>query len=296
MSTELSKGRASLIALSLSLSSAPPVYAQVADTSIRAAVAPEPRGRLVDIGGRRLHLYCTGKGAPTTILLSGASAFSLDWYPVQRELSKASRVCSYDRAGLAWSDPGPRPHTEAQALLDLHTLLSKAKEGGPFLLVGHSLGGHLARLYAARYPREVADILILDSRVETTLQNVNGRFVRGTDAALPRAVPSPRLTLADSERDLTPAEQQGVAQFRKFVGPPTIDETYAKLPPEIQRLRLWAMSQPSSVVADFNAYGGEEAVLSLADRIHNPEQLRAATDRDWPHAGHASGEHQSRLG
>src|SRR5262245_64997123 len=82
-----------------------------------------PPGRLIDVGGRKLHLYCTGSGSPTLILMAGGSAFSIDWVLVQPRVAESTRVCSYDRAGLGWSDPGPADETVEQTISDLHRLL-----------------------------------------------------------------------------------------------------------------------------------------------------------------------------
>jgi len=100
-----------------------------------------PPGKLVDVGGYRLHLNCTGKNGATIVLISGAGDFSFDWGLVQSGVSRFARVCSYDRAGLAWSDPGPTPHTMGQDAYELHTLLKAARIKGPYVLVGHSVGG-----------------------------------------------------------------------------------------------------------------------------------------------------------
>src|SRR5215470_6105674 len=101
---------------------------------------PAP-GRLIDVGGRKLHLYCTGTGSPTVILVAGGGAFSIDWALVQPKVAHDTRVCSYDRAGLAWSDRGPADETVEQTVSDLHILLRNAGEKGPYLLVGASVGG-----------------------------------------------------------------------------------------------------------------------------------------------------------
>lgn len=115
------------------------------------------------MGGYRLHLYCTGKGSPTVILESGYGGSSLDWFEVQPEISKFARVCSYDRAGYGWSDPGPQPRTSAIEAQELHSLLRHAGVPDPYILAGHSLGGFMVRLYAARYPSEVAGIVLIDA-------------------------------------------------------------------------------------------------------------------------------------
>lgn len=122
-----------------------------------------PPGRLVDVGGYRLHLYCLGEGSPTVILEAGGGNPWLSWYKVQPQVAPLSRVCAYDRAGLGWSDPSPRPRTALVITEELHTLLQNAGITGPFVLVGHSLGGMDARMFASRYPSEVTGVVLVDS-------------------------------------------------------------------------------------------------------------------------------------
>jgi hypothetical protein len=100
----------------------------------RIDIGPAP-GRLVDVGGRKLHLRCTGSGSPTVILEAGASAFALDWSLVQPEIARTNRVCSYDRAGSGWSDPRGEVETPARVVLDLHTALAAAGEKPPFVVL-----------------------------------------------------------------------------------------------------------------------------------------------------------------
>src|SRR5215472_13725174 len=100
-----------------------------------------PPGQMIDIGGRKLHLYCTGKGSPSVVLVAGGGAFSIDWALVQPKIAEHTRVCSYDRAGLGWSDPGPAEETVEETVSDLHALLRASDERGPYVLVGASIGG-----------------------------------------------------------------------------------------------------------------------------------------------------------
>lgn len=140
-----------------------------------ATAALDAPGRLVDIGGRRLHINCTGAGAPTVVLESGASAFSFDWWFVQPEIAKSNRVCSYDRAGYAWSDPGG-PETPQNGAADLHALLTAAGERGPYVLVGASFGGAIVRWFQLEHPVEVAGLIFVDSTHEDDLfLGVNGK-------------------------------------------------------------------------------------------------------------------------
>lgn len=100
-----------------------------------------PPGRLVDVGGYRLHLHCMGEGTPTVVLDAGLGGGVPDWSTVQPEVSKFARACSYDRAGVAWSDSGVTPRTSKQVVAELHALLGNAGVRVPYVLVGHSIAG-----------------------------------------------------------------------------------------------------------------------------------------------------------
>ncbi len=122
-----------------------------------------PPGRLVDIGGYRLHLQCAGEGSPTVILDAGLVGSTLDWHSVFPEAARFTRVCAYDRGGYGWSDRSTRPRTLDGITADLHTLLERAVERPPYILVGHSLGGLNMWDFASRYPRETAGLVLVDS-------------------------------------------------------------------------------------------------------------------------------------
>lgn len=125
-----------------------------------------PPGQIIEVGSHKMHLHCVGSGSPTVVVDAGNGSFSLEWMPVQEALQTTTRVCVYDRAGYGWSEPGPAPRDGAQAVTELHTLLEAAGEPGPFVLVGHSLGGIHARIYAARYPDQVAGLVLVDTAAE----------------------------------------------------------------------------------------------------------------------------------
>jgi len=126
------------------------------------SAGPMP-GRLVDVGGYRLHLSCTGTGAPTVVLLNGLGETSPLWARVHPTIAATTRVCTYDRAGQGWSDDSPNPADATNAATDLHRLLTVAAESGPFVLAGHSIGGVHALTYTQRYPNDVAGVVLLDS-------------------------------------------------------------------------------------------------------------------------------------
>jgi pimeloyl-ACP methyl ester carboxylesterase len=125
------------------------------------------------VGGYQLHIQCTGTGSPTVVLDAGLTGMSLDWYLVQAEIAKTSRVCSYDRAGMGWSDPGPQPRTPSRIAGELHTLLTNAGIPGPYVLVGHSLAGKNVRMFAIQHPDKVAGMVLVDARGESMDANIS---------------------------------------------------------------------------------------------------------------------------
>jgi pimeloyl-ACP methyl ester carboxylesterase len=130
---------------------------------IRAYPAP---GQMIDVGGYKMHLYCTGAnadGSPTVIMETGLGSTSAAWAFVQPEVTKATRVCSYDRAGMGWSEPGPAPRDARHIAEELHTLLQNANVPSPYVLVGWSYGGLYLREFAGQYGDEVFGLVLLDS-------------------------------------------------------------------------------------------------------------------------------------
>jgi pimeloyl-ACP methyl ester carboxylesterase len=120
-------------------------------------------GQLVDVGGHRLHLYCTGSGSPTVVLEPGGGASSSDFGWIAPAVARDTTVCVYDRAGRGWSDASDGPRDGAQIAADLHTLLARAHVLGPYVLVGHSFGGLYVQSFAAQFPDQVAGMVLLDS-------------------------------------------------------------------------------------------------------------------------------------
>lgn len=118
--------------------------------------------QLVSIGTHRLHIYCIGAGSPAIVIDVGAGESYTSWQSLQEQLAQDTRVCAYDRAGYGQSEPGPMPRHSQQAAGELHRLLQESGEEGPFLLVGHSLGGLNMQVFAANYPEQVAGAVLLD--------------------------------------------------------------------------------------------------------------------------------------
>jgi pimeloyl-ACP methyl ester carboxylesterase len=216
-----------------------PIAGQVATPSTA------PRGQLVDVGGYRLHLHCTGKGSPTVVFENGSADFSFVWDLVQPDVSKFTRACSYDRAGSAWSDPGPMPRSFEQINLELHTALQRASIRGPYVLVGQSYGGFLVRAFAEKYKSEVVGLVLVDAAHENERIMMQDKVVRIRDMAKGGTLPPPRLQLND-------AETKQYAELRQKpteAGPTAVEPPLDKLSTEDQKAELWAIVQPFLPIA-----------------------------------------------
>jgi pimeloyl-ACP methyl ester carboxylesterase len=194
-----------LLTLALVLAASGALW-QVAATASDHQAFPPP-GQLVDVGGRQVHLQISGvdRGLPTVVLEAGVMSASFQWAWVQRDLAEVTRVVSYDRAGLGWSDPLPGERTPQQMVADLHLALERAGISGPYVLVGHSMGGLLVRLFAATYPNEVAGLVLIDpahpdqlTRLSPAAAEEQLRF-RDTLRALPWLQGSARTCQMSSE-------------------------------------------------------------------------------------------------
>lgn len=205
-----------------------------------AAQTPPPPGRLVDLGGHKLHVHCAGKGNPTVVVENGLGDFSFDWVLVQNEVAKSTRICTYDRAGYAWSDLGPMPRTFAQMNLELHDALAKLGERGPFVLAGHSFGGPVIRWYASLYPDEVAGVVQVDAAEEDSRYTYQGKAILIRASAQGKQPPPPHeeMRASDQPPQLPPPQAQ------------PLEPLYLRLPKPQQELQKWAQSQPAIEVAE----------------------------------------------
>jgi pimeloyl-ACP methyl ester carboxylesterase len=155
-----------------------------ADSSLAAP------GRIVDVGGRGLHVQCSGSGLPVVVLANGLGEHSPHWSWIRATVSRTTTVCAYDRAGQAWSDASSEPADGQHIAQDLRALLTAAGLPGPYVLAGHSTGGLYAQVFAARYPDAVAGMVLLDSltpRAMTALPSYPGFYAmfRRASALLP---------------------------------------------------------------------------------------------------------------
>jgi len=139
-------------------------YESVAER--RDLAAAPPPGRLIDVGGHRLHLWCLGTGTPIVVFDSGLGGTAFDWYPVLRDVSGFTTACAYDRAGMGYSDAGPRPRTSRQIAGELAELVRRSEMRLPVVLVGWSYGGLFVRAYASEHESQVAGLILVDASHE----------------------------------------------------------------------------------------------------------------------------------
>jgi len=145
-----------------------------------------PVGEMVAFDGRSSHLHCTGEGAPTVILEAGLDAAgSQAWVRVQPQIARVTRVCSYDRAGVLWSQPRSGPRDARRITDELHALLAAGSESAPYVLVGHSLGGLLSRVYAGRFPADVVGLVFVDASHPEQMERLPTEVVEMMSAGHP---------------------------------------------------------------------------------------------------------------
>jgi len=229
-----------------------------------------PPGRLIDVGGWRLHLNCTGTARPsqpTVILEAGIGDFSVEWSLVQPGVAAFARVCSYDRAGDGWSQLGPHPRTFHQIVYELHTLLEKAGERPPYVLVGHSYGAWLVRLYASTYSADVAGMVLVEGGADDPLRMMpDGKVVRSSQLATNRPVPPVQTSNPLRESDIPAAALTQMKAGLQSASLHANESPRDKLPADAQRMRTWALGQVGHIAAAVNPFENEELTLLRADR------------------------------
>jgi len=183
--------------------------------------SPPPIGKLVDVGGYKVHLYCTGEGSPTVVIVGAGLSFN--WGLVQPEVAKFTQVCAYDHSSIGWSDSGPKDSCSLR-IGEVHNALKNAGISGPYVLVGHSLGALVARLYAGRYPDEVAGMVFVD----------HAFHLDPKDAKLLPPMPPP-----EPPKPGAPAPTGGMED----------DPNFSKMSARDRELHMWALSQSRNMAA-----------------------------------------------
>ena len=184
-----------------------------------------------------MHIQCVGTGSPAVVLDAGLSRTSLDWNLVQAEVGQTTQVCAYDRAGMGWSETGPQPRTPGQIARELHTLLTNAGIPGPYVLVGHSLGGKNVRMFALQHPDEVAGMVLVDARGEYVDEHSSpaddqafqqGLASQGNTYRLARALGLVRLFGASQEGTPAMTTETRLEMALFTTGQPGVDTTTAE--------------------------------------------------------------------
>lgn len=241
---------------------------------------PAP-GELIDVGGHRLHVTCSGAGRPPVLLESGIAASSLSWTAVVPSISRFTRVCTYDRAGLAWSDMPSCPRTFDRIVQELGTVIARVASGERCILVGHSFGSFIVRGYAMRYPDTVAGLLLVDPAVEWLLPDAErayrlrrARYLARVGAGLAH-VGIPRVCLALLIGGAPAAPQR----FSRLFGE-TVAQTLArlvnevrKLPPALYPLMQEFWSEPKCYHAMADYLGALERDGAAIARIASPPEI-----------------------
>jgi len=264
-------------------------------------VAP---GTLVDVGGWRLHLHCTGesRAGPTVILEAGMGDFSVEWSLVQPGIAQFARVCSYDRAGDGWSELGPHPRTMKQIVYELHELLTRAGERAPFILVGHSYGAWLVRAYQSTFPAEVAGLLLVESGGSDPWRMMpDGRLARSSELVTNRPVPPVKTAGPLRISDIPPAALRQMTAGLGAASASANEPPRDKLPAGAQRMRTWALGQVGHVAAAVNPFELDELAALRAAQIKSEQPLgdlplvvitRGALDAEGPNARSMEEDHR----
>ncbi len=203
-------------------------------TAVRAQQVPPPNppvstGQFVDLGGRRLHFSRSGAGSPAVVVENGTGGFSVEWALVQPEVAKFTEICTYDRAGYAWSDRGPTQDTIEETIDDLHLLLLKTGIRPPYVMVGASLGAIYVRAYQRRFPEQVVGMVFVDgSHDEAITFMAGGRRRPISELSAEELLDAYRTYEHEAPRPkIGPADQ----------------EPLDRLPPDLQKARHWAFSK-----------------------------------------------------
>ena len=233
---------------------------------LNAADVDTPPGLLVDVGGHKVHLYCTGSEGPTVVLVAGASSFSIDWALVQPKLS--SRTCAFDRPGYAWSDAAGVVDDGKQVVRDLHEALLRTNQPRPYVLVAHSLGGLFARLFYDTFPDDVGGMVLIDAAHEDGLfASIDGR-----------PVPITSLSEAEYLAANVPSLPPRVPEAR-------LEDAYRRLPEDIQQLHLALLARffdhmKSATVPEMIAF--QKASYATLMHLHEISALQEHPLRDVP--------------
>ena len=260
--------------------------APAAQTSAEWYAGYLQNGRLVQLpGGRVLNIYCMGTGAPTVVLEAGLGGFAFDWRTVQSQIANRTRVCAYDRAGMGRSPAGPAPRDTRSHAADLEALLSAADIEGPYVLVGHSMGGYIVRLFASRRLDDVVGMVLVDPSVENQLPVF--------EAAIPEFAGQGAAAIAHGHSCADPRRTAEVAANCTRAAPQSFPADLAQAYVNAQDLAQWetfTLEVESFIAVDSGQVTAERRplgdipliVLTRSQRSTNLTEEQAATElRLW---------------
>jgi pimeloyl-ACP methyl ester carboxylesterase len=261
-----------------------------------------PPGQMVDVGGYRLHVHVMGqdRGKPTVILEHGGSAMSAQWGWVQPELAQHTRVVVYDRPGMGWSDAGPTRLEAQDAIRDLHTALQRLGVESPYILVGHSMGALMARVFAQSYPDEVVGLVLVDPRdvtwegVRVAADGETERFARVMAVVSRLGIVRLSGMAAQEAEGLPPRQfEEGVALWSSYhhwkdVGfEGYLGDSAAALLQQGEDLQQLPLVVLSATDAD-GAFNMEERAGLIAQHTRLAARSSQGVHREVPSAGHAT--------
>jgi pimeloyl-ACP methyl ester carboxylesterase len=246
-------------------------YETVREALDRRIIAP---GQLVDVGGHRLHLRCTGSGTPTVLLESGLGETAAYWEWISPAVARDTKVCVYDRPGRGWSDPVTVPQDGVAVATDLHMLLDRGHVPGPLVLVGHSSGAQYVRIFAGRYPEQVAGMVLIDGQPAEAFQGLPSyptfyRVVHRIFAVLPtlarlgigRVVVQPYAELPARAREL---QRVHYASARFYL---SLRDEFEELPASLAQARSFQSLGDRPLVVVSAAQDAQAGWLPLQDRL-----------------------------
>jgi pimeloyl-ACP methyl ester carboxylesterase len=234
-------------------------------TALERRKFPRP-GRMVNAGTHQLHIYCEGHGTPTVVLEAAAAGMSASWGSLQPELAMATRVCSYDRSGLGWSEWGDRGYAAERVPQELRTLLDHAGEPAPFILVGAGLGASYARLFAAAFPADTAAIVLVDTTAGPRATQATPWLAR---------IGALRLTHTfERQADGLPPFSRGA--MRAFLNRP--DHLARAAQESAQAGRAGALAAAAPIDPRVAVYGVDYAGVRPSTFVSRPAEARPAID------------------
>jgi pimeloyl-ACP methyl ester carboxylesterase len=234
-----------------------------------------PPGAMLELQGYRLHVRCEGQGPVTVLLVAGLNDFSLQWSRLQPMLSQVTKTCSYDRAGLGWSDPSPKPPKIDSSVTDLHAVVQSMGGQAPLIFVGHSYGSLLVRMYVQRYPQNVKAMILLDPANEFMAERIPG-YTEALDSAVARFRRLALLTslglAALSTRSIPANQLQGEAlrQYRAIIAARSFCKAAAaetaEMVENLQAMQAHSETAVATVPVVIISRGQPERIPGLPDR------------------------------